>query len=239
MKWDLVVPAGYKPLPPIVSETSDKFRWPFQQARAKCILLPDRIPVGGSQESPPRKPRLKYHKQSSYTDTFVKFPQVFSRVQKPDSGWLDPVGKYGDFKGDSSYEEDFQWPRMQERTKVFPLVSTVGMGILPLLGEASKKAITLATILKEKREIGDHDTTQDTRASSYWERHCNPGMPTECVETTLTTHLNDYTMHSRDRKTDTIKKLKSTLKFSGDMETTSTTMRDYMHPKPHTETSRK
>lgn len=66
--------------------------------------------------------------------------------------------KIGKYHGFSTYEKDFLWPEMAAKLERLPLLSTIGMGILPILGtkedaktdDSSKEVSTSTGKMKDK-----------------------------------------------------------------------------------------
>ncbi|GFT20630.1 uncharacterized protein NPIL_81901 [Nephila pilipes] len=137
------------------SETKGKFIWPIVQTKRPCYPPPNRLSVEGSLQSPPIKPRLRYHKQSNYTDVFTKQPLTTVRAPEIESRWIDPIGKYGEFLGESIYERTFKWPtkiKKPEEHKKPILQSSIGMGIIPLLGSRDGKELKEESTKEEQLE---------------------------------------------------------------------------------------
>ncbi|PRD21928.1 UNVERIFIED_CONTAM: hypothetical protein NCL1_50478 [Trichonephila clavipes] len=224
----------------IVTETTDKFRWPVIQTRRPCQPPPDRLSVEGPLQTPPPKPRLRYHKQSSYVDTFIEEPLTTVKAPAIESTWSDPVGKYGDFIGESTYERQFQWPSKIQLPKVYVpphLKSTIGMAIIPLLGTGDREDI-MEDQTKEKQPETMRDEVKDNAVAcermknpSYWVLNCNPNKPTQKIWEEQTSHRIDYPPKGL-KHSSKANRHKSNVKFTGKMETISSGMRDYPNIQP-------
>ncbi|GBN96690.1 hypothetical protein AVEN_260908-1 [Araneus ventricosus] len=168
MLVELEPPPWYQPLPSVVSETTDRFRWPVLQTRQICSPPPDRLSVEGPLDSPPPKPRLRYHRQSTYTDVFDKHPLSSVTTPKIESLWRYPVGKHGDFSGESTYERVHRWPskvERQEECKPPPLISTMGLGIIPILGRGDGPQVAEKPSGEKDREVDRKESVENYLAS--------------------------------------------------------------------------
>lgn len=148
---------------PDVSETTVEFRWPWANPPKPYSPPKGQISVEGPLQSPPPKPRLRYHRQSSYTDAYVQFPLTLDKAEKPVSEWSEPIGKYGDFVGESMYERYFEWlPKTVQAERLPPLVSTGGLGMLPIM-ESKEKNRKLKTVSKiMHKDVCVKDSTSST-----------------------------------------------------------------------------
>ncbi|KAG8199607.1 hypothetical protein JTE90_009443 [Oedothorax gibbosus] len=237
MRVKLQPPPNYKPLPAVVSETTAKFRWPIANPPEPYSPPKSHISVDGPLQPPPPKPRLKYHRQSSYTDAYVTFPTKYEKPKKPESEWNEPIGKIGELVEESMYEKDFEWPGQTAKAeKLPPLISTLGLGILPIV-EKERTKIKIFPEKEFKESVCGEDGKESTSSASstrlsYWELNCNPHKPVERIWEEQTTHRIDYVVPPKTRgptKKETPPAEESHLYFIGPgrMETVSTYMRDY------------
>lgn len=90
--------------------------------------------LSGPIKSSLKDPFLRYHRQSTYTDAFGEVKPFHIRGFTLQPCWLDPVGKNGNFYGESTYEKDYEWPKESTKMPRIPLKSTISWGILPILG---------------------------------------------------------------------------------------------------------
>ncbi|XP_015907042.2 uncharacterized protein [Parasteatoda tepidariorum] len=111
MENELIPPESYTPLLPVATETSDQYQWPEYFSRPDPIRPSHNLTVGGPLQSPPQKPRLWFHKISSYCDSFIEKPFPHQEKAVMASDWRHPVGKKGKFQKRSVYETDYKWPR--------------------------------------------------------------------------------------------------------------------------------
>ena len=119
----------------VCSETTHKYRWPTSQTRQPFVLEEVKTSLWGPVKSSLLDPSFRYHRQSTYTDAFGELKPFQIRICTQERSWLDPVGKRGDFYGESTYELDFVWPEIPSKMPRIPLTSTISWGILPILGK--------------------------------------------------------------------------------------------------------
>ncbi|GIX83239.1 hypothetical protein CEXT_331781 [Caerostris extrusa] len=199
-------PPSYQSPLLVVSETTDRFRWPILQTRQVFSPPPDRFLIEGPYQSPPTKPRLRYHKQSYYTDTFQKpHTKAATIVPAVESRWRRPIGKQGEFYGKSTNERHYPWPTnalKMEDYKLPPSEPTVGLGIIPILGTSprdkmDKPSFRGAEEIPSLKVEGNYLAAQRQKNPSYWVRNCNPNKPQEKVWADETTHRLDYVLYSK------------------------------------------
>ncbi|GIY19035.1 hypothetical protein CDAR_208291 [Caerostris darwini] len=202
------------------------------------------IPDRGTISVPTPKPRLRYHKQSYYTDTFQKpLTKTATIVPAVESRWRRPIGKTGEFYGKTTYERHYPWPTnvlKMEDYKLPPAEPTVGLGIIPILGTSPRDKMDKPSF-KGAEEIpnlkieGNYLAAQRQKNPSYWVRNCNPKKPQEKIWADETTHRLDYVLYSKEER-QLMKQMapyKDNLKFTGEIETLTSSMRDFPDLQQH------